>query len=268
MKRIITVVMAAAAVLSLTGCDFLKDLLGGVEVTPETPYTDQWANLVNETSHEAVVDGNTLTYGSHTYTVNGEIDLESNQSERPTAQVIFSNIPSGYTEFEAVYKGLLGKSIIGAAAMVPMAMEIYARNATTGEKCFNLLCNSSSTATGIIRELKRKIVPSYYSEADDQYIQRYLPAALLKGATQTNAYSPDTPYTVELGITSSGINIQDAPLTGGTVYYICIHSQGWDTYRRGVDIFQPYDSEYYQVFNCPSCYTQCKNIRGTFGGLK
>ena len=261
MKRVISAILAAAAALSLTGC-------GGVEITPETPYTDQWANLVNEDVHEAIVDDNTITYGSHTYTVYEGIDLSSNQFERPMAQVIFTNIPSGYTEFEAVYKGLLGQSMEGAAAMIPMAMEIYARNAATGEKCLQLLCNSSATATDMAREIKRKIVPSYYSEADDKYIQRYLPAALLKGATPANAYTPSSPYTVELGITSSGINSKDAQLSGGTVYYICIHSQGWDQVRRGVDILQPYGSTYYQVFSCPSCYATCQTSHGTFGGLK
>ena len=33
---------------------------------------DSWANLINETPHEAIVNGNTLTYGDHTYTVSGE----------------------------------------------------------------------------------------------------------------------------------------------------------------------------------------------------
>ena len=227
---------------------------------------DQWRSLVNESKLTAQASGNSLTYGDHVYTVNGEIDYNSTEHKTPTANVTFTHVPSGYTEFEVVYNGLLGKSIQGTAAMIPMALEIYARDASTGERCLRLLCNSASTVDGIIRILKTKLVPSEYSPENDQYIQRYMPAALLKGATNTNAYRPDEPYTVEMCSSPNGI--QDAPVTGGTVYYTYILAQGWDTFQRGVDIIQAYNSDTYKVFNCPATYAQCKNIVGTWGGLK
>ena len=233
-----------------------------------TSSTDQWANLVNETSHDVQVDGNTLTYGDHVYTVNGEIDYNSTIFNQATAFVTFTNVPSGYTEFEAVYKNLLGKSIQGTAAMIPMAFEIYARNAATGEKCLNLLCNSSVTVTNIVRELKQKFVASQYSPENDPYLQRYLPAATLKGASNTNAYNPEEPYTVEMCAAVNGI--VDAPLTGGTDYCLYVLAPGgWDTFQRGVEVFQAYgETEYYKVFNCPALYFQCKTIQGKWLGLK
>lgn len=228
--------------------------------------TDQWANLVNETTHEAIVNGNTLTYGDHVYTVNGEFDYSSYVYNQPTAYVTFTNIPSGFTEFEAVYNNLLGKSPQGVAAMIPMAFEIYARNNATGEKCLNLLCWSSAVPD-IIRELKQKFVPSQYASANDQYVQRYLPAAVMKGAANTNAYKPEEPYTVEMCASPNGI--QDAPLTGGTVYYTYILAPGgWDTFQRSVEIIQAYGANEYKVFNCPATYSQCKVIQGTWQGLK
>ena len=229
---------------------------------------DSWANLVNETSHEVQVNGNTLTYGNHVYTVNGELNYSSTIFNTPTAYVTFTNVPSGYTEFEAVYNNLLGKSPQGAAAMVPMAIEIYARDASTGERCFNLLCNSDATVAGIVRTLKTKFNYSQYSPENDQYVQRYLPAALLKGASYTNGYKPIEPYTVEMCANPNGI--QDAPLTGGTVYYSYILAPGgWDSFQRTVEIFQAYGSNMYKVFNCPSTYTQCRNIQnGPWAGLK
>ena len=229
--------------------------------------TDTWAHLVNETVYEAQVDGNTLKYGDHVYTVEGEIDFDSYVYNQPTAYVTFTNVPSGFTEFEAVYNGLLGKSIQGTAAMIPMAFEIYARDAATGEKCLNLLCWPSAVPD-IIRELKQKLVPSQYAPANDQYIQRYLPAAVLKGAANTNAYKPNEPYTVEMCKGTNGI--QDAPLTGGTDYYTFILAPGgWDTFQRSVEIFQAYSEQtYYKVFNCPATYSQCKVIQGTWEGLK
>ena len=237
---------------------------GGLEklVQPK----DQWHSLVSETKASAQVNGNTLTYGNHTYTVSGDINFNSNEHRTPTASVTFTNIPSGYAEFEAVYNGLLGKSLQGTAAMIPMAIEIYARDAATGKKCFDLLCNSSSTVDGIIRILKTKLVPSEYGPENDQYLQRYMAAALLKGAECTNAYAPETPYTVEMCSSPNGV--QDSPLMGGTTYYTYTLAKGWDSEQRAVDIFQPYDGTTYKVANCPSTYTQCKNIRGTWGGLK
>ena len=115
MKRVPFCLIAMLAALGLQSCGELGGLNGS---------KDPWANLVNETKHEALVNGNTLTYGSHTYTVMGEIDLEDTNHKVPTASVSFTNIPSGYTEFEAVYEGLLGKSLQGTAAMIPMAIEI------------------------------------------------------------------------------------------------------------------------------------------------
>ena len=142
MKRFFLTIMAAAAIMPLTGCDLLSELLegmlddGGEE--EETVYVDKWANMVNETEYDATIDGSRMTYGSHSYSVAGDIDFDfdpAQYTQQVTATVTFSNIPSGFTEFKAVYEGLLGKSIQGAAAMVPMAMEIYARDAETGKKC-------------------------------------------------------------------------------------------------------------------------------------
>ena len=121
---------------------------------------DKWSSLVNEEKKTANVEGNTITYGNHSYTVKGSIDVNGTEHKNATAWVEFTNIPSGYTEFKAVYEGLLGKSVQGTAAMIPMAIEIYARNASTGEKCLQLLCNSDATVSGIVRILKTKLVPS------------------------------------------------------------------------------------------------------------
>lgn len=263
-KKSLTFMLALMSII-LVGFTSCEKISGG---DGSSSSGDSWANLVNETSHDVQVNGNTLTYGSHTYTVNGEINLNGTVFNQPTATVTFTNIPSGYKEFEAVYNNLLGKSIQGAAAMVPMAIEIYARDASTGEKCFNLLCNSDATVAGIVRVLKTKFNYSQYSPENDQYVQRYLPAALLKGATYTNGYAPIEPYTVEMCRSANAP--QDAPLTGGTVYYTYIlTSGGWDTFQRGVEIFQAYGSDMYKVFNCPATYAQCRNLQnGPWQGLK
>ena len=233
--------------------------------------SDKRVSMVNEKKMEAQVSGNTLTYGSHRYTVSGEInpyDGVTGHRDTPTATVSFTNIPSDYTEFEAVYNGLLSKSIQGTAAMIPMAMEIYARDAATGKKCFDLLCNSSSTVDGIIRILKTKLVASQNSPENDQYLQRYMAAALLKGATNKNGYAPSEPYTVEM---CPSVNKPQELTIGGSgevTYVYILAPGGWDSKQRGVEILLPTNANHYKVFNCPSCYTQCKNIVGTWAGLK
>jgi hypothetical protein len=150
--------------------------------------------------------------------------------------------------------------------MIPMALELYARDASVGERCLHLLCNGPATVSEMTRELKRKLEPSRYSPDNDPYIQRYLPAAVLKGAKPSNAYTPAKPYTVEMCPSPNGVKA--APLTGGNVTYLYILAGGWDTYQRAVDIFLKDGDDHYKVFNCPSCYTQCKQIVGTWPGLE
>ena len=258
-------VLMSVSFLAYTSCTHEDE-----PTTPDNPTSsgDSWAYLINETPHEAIVNGNTLTYGDHVYTVEGEIELEGTVFNQPTASVSFTNIPSGYTEFEAVYNNLLGKSMQGAAAMIPMAMEMYARDATLGERCLNLLCSNSTVVTEITRALKQKFNYSPYSPENDLYIQRFLPAATLKNAAYDNAYTPSEPYTVEMCRSANAP--QQTQLFGyGTVYYLYILAPGgWDTFQRSVDIYNAQGSDLYKVHNCPATYTMCKNIIGTWHGLK
>lgn len=242
------------------------NLMGPGPDSSSDPAAATDGKAVAEAAPAVQLNGNTLTYGDHVYTVNGEINHKSRDHKTPTASVTFTNVPSGYAEFEAVYNTLLGKSPQGAAAMIPMAIELYARDNAVGKQCFELLCNGSATSDAILRILKTKLVPSQYAPENDSYIQRYMAAALLKGADNKNAYTPVEPYTVEMCSSPNGV--KDAPLTGGTVQYLYIIAHGWDGFQRSVDILQPYDSEYYKVSNCSSTYTQCKNIIGTWPGLK
>ncbi len=253
----------AALVIGLSLLTVVSCNSNGANTNPDAAAGN---SLKKESAPDIKLDGNTLTYGDHVYTVNGKINFESKEHKKATSSVTFTNVPSNYKEFEAVYNTLLGKSPQGAAAMVPMAIELYARDAAVGKQCLELLCNGSATSDGIIRILKTKLVPSQYSSSNDPYIQRYMAAALLKGANNKNAYTADEPYTVEMCSSPNGV--KDAPLTGGTVYYLYILAHGWDSFQRAVEVIQPYNSEYYKVFNCSSTYTQCKNIVGTWPGLK
>ena len=207
----------------------------------------------------------TWTYGDHTYTMKGNLNAEK-YNNAATGVVTFTNVPSNYEEFEALYTHFLGKTPHGTAAMMPMAMEIYGRDREEGLRCLQLI-NWPNNVNSVVSQLKQKFGTSQYAPANDGYHQRYLPAAVLKGAKPENAYTPKHPYTVEM---KASVNKHQDMTFGGTgrVMYLYMMGDGWDTHQRGVEIIKQPDSELHQVFNCPSLYTQCKQIRGEWQGLK
>ena len=214
----------------------------------------------------ATVQGQTTwNYGDHTYTMKGNLTVEKYNSSA-TGVVTFTNVPSDFEEFEKLYTEFLGKTPHGTAAMMTMAMEIYGRDREEGMKCMQLL-NWPSNVNSVVSQLKEKYGTSQYAPANDSYHQRYLPAAVLKGAKPENGYTPSEPYTIEM---KASVNKhQDMQFMGsGRVMYIYVMGDGWDTHQRSVEIIKQPDSELHQVFNCPSLYTQCKQIRGEWKGLK
>ena len=201
------------------------------------------------------------TYGDHTYTMKGNMSADKYRKDG-FGEVTFTNIPSDYDEFEALYSEFLGRTPHGTAAMIPMAMEMYARDREVGKKCIELLCYPSNV-NSVISRLKDK----FGADPNDSYGQRYLPAAVLQGATASNGYRPNHPYTVEMD--ASVNKHQELQIVGsGTVMYIYIIGGGWDTQQRQVEIILEPGREQYQVFNCPSLYVGCRQIQGTWEGLE
>lgn len=201
------------------------------------------------------------TYGDHTYTMKANMSADKYRKDG-FGEVTFTNIPSDYDEFEALYSEFLGRTPHGTAAMIPMAMEMYARDREVGKKCIELLCYPSNV-NSVISRLKDK----FGADPNDSYGQRYLPAAVLQGATASNGYRPNHPYTVEMD--ASVNKHQELQIVGsGTVMYIYIIGGGWDTQQRQVEIILEPGREQYQVFNCPSLYVGCRQIQGTWEGLE
>ncbi len=263
----LNLLLLTASLIALSACDMGSGSGNQTQTQAQTATSAPATTEAAAPAMVAQVDGNRLTYGAHEYTVDGLIDTEApvtGRRDTPTATVTFTNVPADYAEFEAVYSGLLGRSPQGAAAMIPMAIEIFARDNAIGEQCLKLLCNSDATVSGIVRILKTKLIPSEHAPANDPYIQRYMAAALLKGANADNAYTPTRPYTVEM---CASVN-KPQQASGGTVTYLYILANGWDSNQRQVEVQLPNGSELYKVFNCPSTYTQCKNIVGTWSGLE
>ena len=207
----------------------------------------------------------TFTYGSHTYTMMGTLNAETYNAQA-MGMVTFTNIPSDYAEFETVYTQFLGKTPHGAAAMMPMAMEMYRQDRDTGLQCLKLLCYPTNV-NSVTSILNTKYGPSQFAPSNDPYLQPYLPAAVLKGATPDNGYTPQRPYTVEMKASvNKHLDLQFAG--SGRVVYLYVMGKGWDTEQRQVEVIQQPDNPLHQVFNCPSLYTQCKQIKGQWKGLE
>ena len=247
---------------------------------------DPWGNLVNEDVKTFSASGNRATYGDHEYIVGREVNAKGGSfiarkvkttnggwsafnfdeyNSSASNYVTFTNIPSGFTEFKTVYEKFLGFYPEGCVAMIPMAMEIYGRDRATGEKCLKLLC-TETCASQALRMLKEKIKYS----PNDNYAQRYLPAALLDGAHDKNAYKPNEPYHVNV-IANPAQENQEAQLVGGTVMYNAVNtSGGWDSSKRFVQVLRYFSNESgpYKIFNFVDFYVQCKPIRGKWAGLK
>ena len=143
---------------------------------------------------EAKLDGNTLYYGDYYYTFT-ETDTK--------ATLQFSHFPASQKEFELLQKHLLGPSKPGALALTLLSFEMYRRDRNTGSACIRA-CMESSYAASAISQLSQKF-PKNRSDINigDSYLQPYLIAACLNGATQDNLYQPLRPYKLEIFLDDS-----------------------------------------------------------------
>ena len=196
--------------------------------------------------------------GGKTYKINGRINHEGwNKSQN--SKVTFTGIPASIDEFRQLQQ-TLGTEPQGAVALQVMAFEMYRRDRAMGEEALRLN-NTSTNLNSTLYQLKE-----VYGK-DDGYNRPYLAAALMDGAKNTNAYTPNYPYCVKVRV-NPVTKYQESQLLQGTVLYLQIDSEGWDTNWRGVEVVRPEGEPYFVVSNCPAMYTQCKQIKGTWQGLK
>ena len=182
------------------------------------------------------------------------------KKEEKSVLVSFTTFPSNSREFKQVYQDLLGKNEYTVPALIPMALEIFARNQQEGEKCIETFC-SFTAKSEMIHILKDK-----FGHPNDPYCQRYLPAALLQGASNKNAYVPNRPYTVR--IEHATTEDEESEMYNGKFYYLMIITEGWDSQQRGVQVLKQNDKELFFVNGCPATYTNCKPFHGTWAGLE
>ena len=191
--------------------------------------------------------------------INGNISHETwNKDE--SSIVTFSRFPSSLDEFNQA-REQLGTEPQGAVALQIMAFELYRRDAEAGTRALELN-NTMTNYTQTLRQLKEIM-----NVKDAYYARPYISAALLKGANPDNDYRPKTPYQVCIRVNPAN-KYQESEFLNGTVIYLQVDSEGWDTNWRGVEVVRSEGSDYYVVSNCPALYTQCKKIKGTWKGLE
>ena len=192
------------------------------------------ASVTNEAdSVPAVVVTGKL--GSSTYTCEGNFSAETYDADA-SGVVTFTAFPASYEEFADLYENFLGKSPHGTAALATMAMELFFRNPEVGEKCVDLICSQ-----GCASEMKRGVSDKVRAwQSHDSYGQRYLPAAVLKGA-------------------SGGT---------GVCVLLCVLGEGVEGGKRSVEVLLPDGAERYQIWSASSLYMQCKNTTKDFAELK
>lgn len=247
------------AALMLVGCK--QGAQNGQETVPVQGVAATEAEKPAAVSGKLVSENEYQLCGK-TYTSKGDFSPEEYRANA-SGVVTFTGFPASYEEFADLYENFLGKTPQGTAALATMAMEIYFRDAEAGEKCVDLLCSS-----GCAGEVKRGVGEKVRSwKQNDKYGQRYLPAAVLKGASAENGYQPQTPYTIEM---KASVNkhekVQISDL--GTCLYIYVMGDGWDSHQRPVQVFLPEGGDHYKMWSASALYMQCKNTAKEFVELK
>ena len=208
-----------------------------------------------------ILDGNTLTYGTHQYV------LEENYvGAVPSATITFTHFPATMREFMTVQSQLLGVSQPGTLALNLMAFEMFRRDRTVGQKCIEA-CNLSVNAKSVINNLKEKF-PMQRGQETDSYQQSYLVASFLVGATQENKYQPEYPYKFAFTYNTSPYANQ-----GEYSYSFFGHVYHWVTTRAGnkdydASVIVPEDEDVIRVHSCSNYYLAAPTISGWEDTLK
>ncbi len=185
----------------------------------------------------AFLDGNTLTYGSHHYTL---------EEADGRGTVTFTHFPATVREFTTLQEQLLGTSQPGTLALNLMAFEMFRRNRTKGQKCIEM-CNVSVNAKSVLNSLRQKF-PEHREDEAAEGQQPYLVASFLAGATQDNNYQPEYPYTLSFDYgTSAGQGEYSLPFFGRIYHWLTSRASNKD-YDATVIVFD--DDDIVLVHGC------------------
>ena len=169
-----------------------------------------------------------------------------------TASITFDEFPQNVESFKLTQE-TLGKTPEGAVLLELMAFEICCHDKAAGLECLQL-ANVANNVDCVNRILKDRYDPKY-----GDYYTPQLVASYLEGATPENAYKANKPFKINIR-SHAAKKYEDSNSLKGTVLYLEVCSQGYDTNWRGISVVKQKGSPYYKVENNPSTYTQCKPV--------
>ena len=240
MKKLLPPLVLALAAVSLlaVSCD---------DFSIVNPYKD---------TLKCQLEGNTLTCQTfaytHTYTLT--------EGEQVTT-VEFTHFPDNEEEFKAVQEQLLGHSRPGTLALCLFSFEMYRRDRKVGEKCLKL-CNLSANATITLSRISQKFPSNRFEKSEDPYVQPYLVATYLKGATEANHYTPDTPYVLTFTYNDNPNLLQGeySSTYQGHIYYYNVSWNGDG--QRNADVLVPDDGSLVMVHGCANLVLGVPSVSG------
>ena len=177
--------------------------------------------------------------------------IQVNASAQTTTCSI-EKIPASLEEFQAL-QAELGTTPEGCIMLQLVAMEMYRRDRAVGQECLRLNNTDTnlSSVTGRLKEIFRE---------NDSYARPYLVSSFFNGAKPSNGYNPEKPYTIQVRRNPVYPEDERSQMLKGYVKHMQVYSDGYDTPWRGVDVVLQKGDTYYRVSNCPSIYTQCKEV--------
>lgn len=211
------------------------------------------------------LEGNTLYYGDHSYTLDDGLRLDGDQPSEDEGQmctVTFTHFPSSIDEFRALQEQFMGNRFGGCLALNVMAYEMYRRDRALGEEAIRLV-NTPTNASQTLRTLGQKFPSVRYDENDnDSYHQPYLVAAFLKGATHDNKYQPEYPYVLRFCWNKNPYMKQHeySNMLYGYIYRLVALRNGENECNAEVLVDED-DSGLLRISNCASFYYAVPNIR-------
>ena len=167
-------------------------------------------------------------------------------------EVSIEKIPTTVAEFQAL-QAELGTTPEGCIMLQLVAIEMYRRDKNIGTECLTLNNTSTnlSSVTSRLKEIFRE---------NDTYARPHLVSTYFKGATPSNGFNPDKPYTIRVRRNPAYPNDERSQALKGYVKYYQVYSEGYDTPWRAIEVVQQKGDPYYRVSNCPAVYIQCKEV--------
>lgn len=240
--------MSATLVGGVTSCEKMKKISSNGDAETAT-------EQVAEAEAAEVLQTAKQTLPPIQVTESGQISTDYQAGQE--VSVSFDRFPVDYDDW-ARAQAQLGHSLAGTVALELMAMQLYYYDQAEGEKAI-YACNTEVDAKGMIRLLQQKFMQSKANKGDN-YVQPYLVASYLEGASPQNAYHPNTPY--EIKVRMSPVNKpQEGQISyTGIDYFLQINCNGADTNWRGIEVAELKGEEYFKVFNNASIAVGVKQI--------